>query len=124
MAIEYFIRESDNQIKLTLTEDGTAIFGAWTAIDIHIGSKIIHRDADGNGVSLDTSTGLLTISPGDLTTDEQEDIALLPANRLYRTRIIVTSTLNDDGAVFGGSGADPLYFHISDKILQSSASPI
>lgn len=123
MAIEYFIRGSDNQIKLTLTEDDVAIFGAWTALDIHIGSKSIHRDGDGDGVSLDTATGLLTISPGDLTVEEQADIALLTANCMYRTRIVVTSTLNDDGAVFGGAGADPLYFHVSDKIWPPSVSP-
>jgi len=124
MAIEYFIRGSDNQIKLTLTEDDLAIFGAWEAVDIYIGSKSIHREVDEDGISLDTSTGILTITPGDLTVDEQADLATLIAGRLYRGRIIVTSTLNDDGAVFGGSGADPLYFHVSDKTWPPDTSPI
>ncbi len=122
MSIEYFIRGSDNQIKLTLTEDDEPVFGAWDAVDIYFGGKTIHRDNDGDGVSLDTATGVLTIAPGDLTDGEQADIATLVPNRMYRARIVITTTLNNDGAVFGGAGSDPLYFHVSDKPI-SAGSP-
>lgn len=115
MPVEYFIRDSDNQIKLTLTEDGAPITGAWTTLDIFVrGTNVIHRTADGDGVTFDTSTGLLTITPGDLTAGEKAVIALLEA-RMHPTQIVLTSTLNDDGAVFAGAGAEPLYFHMSDK---------
>lgn len=113
--LEQFIRDSDNQIKLTLTEDDEPISGIWTGLDIHFGGVTISRAADGNGVSLNTSTGILIISPGDLTTDEKAAIALLRADRNYRAQIVVTSTLNDDGAVFGGNGSTAILFHISDK---------
>lgn len=114
MPVQHFIRDSDNLIKLTLTEDDEAITGAWSELDIYIGNVHIHRTADGDGVSLDTSTGLLTISPGDLTTDEKAELALL-RRWSYKTQIVVTSVLNDDGAVFGGDGSETLYFNISDK---------
>ena len=116
MPAEYFIRESDNQIKLTLTEDDIAISGAWSALDIFIADVLyIHRTGDGDGISLDTGTGLLTITPGDLTTNEKDAIALMAENHYYPVKIVVTSVLNDDGAVFGGAGAEVLLFHISDK---------
>ena len=116
MATEYFIRDSDNLIKLTLTEDGVPISGAWSAVDIVVdGTTVIHRTGDGNGVTLDTTTGLLTISPGDLTADEKALFAVFTPERIYRTQIVVTSALNDDGAVFGGPGSELLYFYISDK---------
>lgn len=115
MPVEQFIRNSDNLIKLTLTEDDVAISGAWSSLDIVIGGVTIHRTGDGNGVTLDTTNALLTISPGDLTTGEKDALALLQSHRSYETQIVVTTVLNDDGAVFGGSGSEPLYFHISDK---------
>lgn len=115
MPIEQFIRRSDNLIKLTLTEDGDPVSGAWDAIDIIIGGILIHREADGDGVSFDTATGLLTISPGDLTPDEQDALDVFCAKTYQRTQIIVTTTLNNDGAVFGGEGCEILFFHISDK---------
>jgi hypothetical protein len=115
MPIEYLIRDSDNLIKLTLTEDDVAISGAWSALDIDIGGVMIHRTADGDGVALDTSTGILTLSPGDLTADEKAALAELSTQKHHRGRIVLTTTLNDDGVVFGGAGSEPLFFHISDK---------
>lgn len=117
MAIEQFIRNSDNQILLTLTEDRVAVTGAWTGVDIFFDNElVIHRTVDGDGVTFSTVTGILTINPGDLTTAEKTAIDLLDAERFYRTKIVITSSTNDDGAVFGGAGAaDPLYFYISDK---------
>lgn len=123
MATEYFIRRSDNQIKLTLTEDDVPIFGAWAILDIYFGGVRIHREVDGDGVSLDTATGILTITPGDLLDAEQIEIDQLVTDRHYRARIVVMTALNNDGAVFGGAGADPLYFHISSK-PEPASSPL
>lgn len=107
---EPFIKGSDNQIVLTLTEDGQAISGAWTQIDIFIGHAAkITRNADGNGVALDTATGVLTITPGDLV----EDLAALSGK--YRVQIVITDPTNDDGAVFGGADSDQLFFMFSEK---------
>jgi hypothetical protein len=110
---EQLIRASDNQIKLTLTEDGTAISGNWDAIDIHIGDVTITRTGNANGITF--ANGLLTINPGDLTTAEQTALDGLQAGRRYRTQIVVTSATNDDGAVFGGDDSDRLYVYLSDK---------
>lgn len=114
MPIEQFIRGSDNQIKLTLTEDGEAVAGAWTELDICIGPVQIHRDADGNGISLSDVTGLLTITPADLAVDEIAALRALSARQSYPVKIIVKSVLNDDGAVFG-AGSDRIIFTISDR---------
>lgn len=116
MPIEYFVRDSDNQIKLTLTEDAVAISGAWTGLDIFVdGTLVITRTTNGNGITLDTGTGLLTITPGDLTTLEKTAFGLFAAGEYHEVQLVVTSSINDDGAVFGGAGAEPLYFFISDK---------
>jgi hypothetical protein len=115
MLIEHFIRDSDNQIKMTLTEDGTAISGSWDALDIWIGDDVnLHRENDGDGISL-SSEGLLIITPADLQVAEKEQIAALLKRTNYRVQIIVTSINNDDGAVFGGDGSDRIVFLISDK---------
>jgi hypothetical protein len=113
--LEHFIRDSDNQIKLTLTEDGSPISGAWTELDIWIGDVQIHRTSDGEGVSLSTTTGLLTLTPADLAAGELAAIALLSVMSVQRVQIVVKSALNDDGAVFGGTSADSIYFKITDK---------
>ena len=118
MQTEYFIRDSDNLIKLTLTEDGVPVSGAWSALDITVeGVPYIHRTADGNGVTLNTGSGLLTISPGDLTTSEKAAFALLTTGRPYRVEIVVTTALNDDGAVFGAPGSEELRFLFYDNPL-------
>lgn len=115
MISEQLIRGADNQIKLVLTEDGVPISGAWTGLDIHIGDVVITRTADGDGVTLSTSTGMLIINPADLTAPEVAALDALNKNRSYKVQIVVTSVLNDDGAVFGGNGSDGIYFFISDK---------
>ena len=112
--LEQLIRNSDNLIKLTLKEDGVAISGAWDELDVWIGGVQIHRIVDGDGITLSDSTGLFTLSPGDLTAPEKAALDLLPTGR-YRAQIIVTSALNDDGAVFGGEGSGGIFFQISDK---------
>lgn len=116
MPVEYLIRNSDNQIKLTLTEDDIAITGAWTSLDIFIdGTLVINRIGDGNGVTFDTTTGLLTLTPGDFTAPEKAILATFAAEEYHDTQIVVTTALNDDGAVFAGAGSDLLLFYISDK---------
>lgn len=113
--IEQLIRNSDNQIKLTLTEDGLPISGAWTELDIYINDVNLHRTADGDGVTLSVSTGVLTITPADLAAGEITLLAALSIRELHPVQIVVTSTLNDDGAVFGGEGSPLILFRISDK---------
>ena len=115
MVIENFVRGSDNQIKLTLTEDGEAITGNWDELDIWIGDNQIHRDVDGDGVSLSTTTGLLIIIPEELTAAEIFALDQLSSKQSYRVQIIIKSALNTNGAVFGGSGSDRIFFTISDK---------
>lgn len=108
---EHFIKGSDNQIKLILTEDGSAISGAWTRLEVWIGDLEIERTTDENGIALNTSTGELTITPADLT----EDLSSLVVNRLYRVLIVLVDATNDDGALFGGNDStDRLYFLVSE----------
>lgn len=113
--LEQFIRGSDNQIKLALTEDGSAVFGAWTGLEIHFAGVVLERSASGDGVELSESTGVLTITPANLLPDELTAIEAIPEWTYHRVQIIVTGSLNDDGAVFGGSGSTSIIFHISDK---------
>jgi hypothetical protein len=114
MLTEYFIRNSDNAIKLTLTEDGVAISGTWTGLDIIIGSVTLHRTANGDGITLNSSTGLLTLNPGDLLPAEITLINALQKG-FQPVQIVVTSAANDDGTVFGGSANDRIRFFVSDK---------
>ena len=117
VVLEQLIRNSDNQVKLVLTEDGIPISGAWSELDIWIGDVQINRTADGDGVELNTSTGILTLTPADLLPAELSAIAELSTYRRHKVEIVVTSTLNDEGVVFGGGiGADMnIYFQVSDK---------
>jgi hypothetical protein len=55
------------------------------------------------------------ISPADLAAPEITALAALIPSRIYPVQIVVTSTLNDDGVVFGGPGSMPIVFHVSDK---------
>ena len=115
MPIDNLVRGSDNPIKLSLTEDGSPVAGVWDTLDIWIGSVNLNRTADGDGVTLDTSTGLLTIIPANLLPAEIADLAELSARRSYLVKIVITSALVDDGAVFGGAGSEKIIFMISDK---------
>lgn len=116
MVIEQFIRNSDNQIRIALLEDGVAISGLWDELDIYFGGVQIHRTADTQGVALSTVTGVLTINPADLAADELTAIDLLTPNRVYRVKIVVTSSPNnDDGVVFGGPGSGGIVFNVTDK---------
>lgn len=107
---EFFLRGTDNQISITLTENDVAISGAWTRLEIWIGSLEIERNVDGNGVALNTSTGVLTITPADLT----EDLSSLVDGQEYDVLVRVVDSGNDDGAVFGGEDSDArLIFKVS-----------
>ena len=108
---DYLVRDSDNQITLTLTEDGTAISNTPTQIEIDIGGVIqITRSPTGDGVAF--SSGVLTITPSDLT----EDLSSLQAGRLYRVKIVITDGSQPDGVVFGANDSDAKqYFLISDR---------
>lgn len=115
MIAEQLIRGSDNQIRIVLTEDGSPLIGNWLTLDIHFGGVTIHRDVNGNGVTLDSATGLLTITPADLTAPEIAAIDELTTSNSYRVQIVITSVLNDDGVVFGGKGSDGIFFFVSDR---------
>lgn len=111
---EDFLKGTNNVIALTLTEDGAAIAGAWTEVEISIGewddSVQITRTADGDGVALNASNGVLTINPGQLS----EDLTSLVAGE-YPVYVRVTDATNPDGAVFGGSDStDRLVFVVSE----------
>lgn len=112
--VERFIRGSDNQIKLALTEDGELVDGAWTGLEIHFGGVVLERAASGDGVEL-SEAGVLVITPANLLPDEITAIDALPVGTYPKVRIVVTSALNDDGAVFGGPGSTSIIFHINDK---------
>jgi hypothetical protein len=106
---EHFIKESDNVITLTLTEDGSGITGAYTDLDIDLIDPVddsialnISRGTNGSGVALSVTTGVLTIKPGFLT----EDVTVLENNKLYKVLITVKSATNEHGAVFGGGDSD------------------
>ena len=114
MIKEYLIRNSDNAIKMTLTEDGVAISGTWTALDVWIGTVNLHRTVNGSGLTLNSSTGLLTLNPGDLLPQEVTDLGRLRVG-YYTVKIVVTSSINDDGAVFGATASDQIRFYIDDK---------
>lgn len=113
-----FAKSSDNEIKVTLKEDGTGIAGAWDQVDIDLydmrqGSVVsITRTTAENGVTLNTGTGLLTITPGDLV----ESLAALVAHNLYRVIIEVTTATEPNGVYFGDAGTldSKLYFYVTD----------
>lgn len=122
--IERFVRDTDNQVSITLTESGTPISGAWTGLDIFIGAGLseqvtLTRSSDADGVTLATGgTGVLTINPGDLTAEEKTAVDALLLNHKYRVKIVVTTSTNDDGAVFPDEDSR-LYFLIHDKPTSS-----
>lgn len=117
MVTEHFVKDTNNVITLTLTENGVGISGTWTSLEIRIGGLVtITRSSDGDGITLNTTTGVLTIDPGDLLAAEKAAYAnLLPGN-LYRTYVSVFDSGNDDGVDFGADDSEdgPLFFLVSD----------
>jgi len=107
---EHFIKDSDNLITLTLTEDGSAITGSWTQVDVYIGPVTISRTSEVGGITF--SNGVLTIQPGNLT----EDLTALTVG-LHRVYIVVISGSNINGVYFGADDStDSLYFQVSDPV--------
>lgn len=113
---EHLVKESDNIITMTLTEDDVAVTGSWTQIDVHMldlrdaSVLTITRTSEADGIGF--SSGILTITPGDLT----EDLSVLNANNLYRSYIQVTSSSALNGDYFGGSDTNDtkLYLYVTD----------
>lgn len=112
-ATEVFIKGSDNQIVVQLTEDGVGISGAWTSLTVYIGDALtITRSANGSGVDLDSATGDLTITPGQLT----ENLSALIEGQLYPVWVKVASSANPNGVDFGaGDSTSRLYFLIQER---------
>lgn len=106
---EHFIKGSDNAIKLTLTEDGSALSGSWARLEVWIGSLEIQRTSESNGIAF--SAGVLSITPADLT----EDLSTLIAGRLYRMQVVVANAGGDEFVFGGNDSANKVYFEISDK---------
>lgn len=117
---EKFIKSRNNVITLTLTENGTAVAGAYTDLDIDLvhpekGTVALNisRTSDGNGVALSATTGVLTINPGLLT----EDLSALLSGATYRVYVRVIDGSNAQGVIFGADDSDALlYFAVSDPV--------
>ena len=110
--IERFLKGTDNQVVLTLTEDGQPVdIRIATRIDIDIGPYVnISRTSSEDGV--DFSTGDLIITPGDLA----EDLTGLPES-IIPTSVTVYDIQNTNGARFGGADSDPrLMFSVRPEI--------
>lgn len=110
MTTKTLIKGSNNVVTVTLTEDGSAIGGAWTELDIYIGTDAfnIHRTSNGNGVAL--AAGVLTINPGQLT----EDLSTLPSG-LHRAYVRIKTSTNAQGAYWGADDTPgQLHFDVSD----------
>lgn len=115
---EHFIKGSNNVITVTLKEDGSAITGSWSALNIHFCSPndlstavlTITRTSNSSGIAL--SNGVLTINPANLS----ETLTSLVVGRLYRIIVKVTdATTNTTGAYFGEEDGDErLYFLVLD----------
>ncbi len=107
---EYFVKDKNNLVRVILTKDDVPVSGSWTQLDIYFGGVTITRNADGNGVTLDTGgTGELVIDPGDLT----EDLSSVTEGK-YRVKIVLTDTSNNEGVVFGEDGDDTLHFIVRE----------
>lgn len=108
---EYFIKNSDNAITLTLTEDGNPAVISWTSLTVQIGTVSITRAADGDGITF--ASGILTIIPGQLT----EDLTDLRADDTLRVFVRVISAGAPTGVIFGADDSDSvLQFAISDPM--------
>lgn len=115
---EHFIKGSDNEITLTLTEDEAAISGAWTDLDIDLCAPNdlsttvlnISRASNSNGIEL--TSGVLSIVPGALT----ETLTPLVVGRLYRVFVTVKTATQTYGADFGrGDSTNQLYFLVEAR---------
>ena len=109
---DYFIRDSDNILSMTLTEDGDAILVTPTEIDIIFGDSVvvINRTPDGNGIAY--SGGVLEITPSGLT----EDLSDLIAGHLYKMKFVIKTNEDLAGVVYGGNDSvNKQFFLVSDS---------
>ncbi len=108
--VDRFIKGSDNDITLTLTEDGTAISNTPTDLTVDIGGLVsINRTTfPSNGIAF--ASGIVTITPGDLT----EDLSALLDGTVHRVKVVFIDGSNPNGIVYGGNDSANLqYFEIS-----------
>lgn len=113
---DHLVRNSDNQVKRTLTQGGIPIVGVWTSLEVFIGGVKLTRAADGNGLALSTTTGELVITPADLLAQEIIDLDALAEDFYHDALVTVFSVANNDGAVFGDAdSADRWFFTVGDK---------
>lgn len=103
---EAFIKNSENPVSVTLSEAGAPIAVSPTEISISFYegyslSRVLEitRTPTGDGVAF--SSGVVTITPIDLT----EDLSVLKDGRLYRAKYVV-KTASQGTVVFGGNDSD------------------
>lgn len=112
---DYLIKNSENAITLTLTEDSSAIGVSPTEISISLYKGYsstraleITRSPTGDGVAY--SSGVVTITPVDLT----EDLSTLIDGQLYRAVFLIKTSSQPDGVVFGGNdSANKIWLMVS-----------
>lgn len=104
-----FVKDSDNEIKLRFTENGSAVSITWTEIQLQIGSLVLTRTANERGI--DFTSGILTVTPGSI----DEDLSSLITGSLLRCYLTVKSAVFINGVIFGASDSEnSFHFVISD----------
>ena len=115
---EYFIKDSDNQVIVTLTEDDVAISTTPTEVNIVMykawsaqpALTITRTSFPDNGVNY--ASGVVTITPRSLS----EDLSVLTGGHVYRVVITVKSVAETSGVNYGaGDSDDKLWFLVSDS---------
>lgn len=105
---EYFIRGSDNILRLTLLEASSPLAGQWSQVEIRFGNVVITRTSQINGITFDA--GVLSIQPAALT----EDVSGLIDGVLYPVQIEVQSGTSVGGSHWGLIDSDDeLMFQIA-----------
>jgi len=112
---DYFVRNSDNVITLSLTENDSVISSNATEIVIKMyqgySSQValtITRTPDGDGVTY--SAGVLEVEPSGLT----ETLTTLVDGRVYSVTVLIKTVLEPDGVLFGGADSDDkMFWHVS-----------
>lgn len=107
---EYFVKDSDNAIVLTLTEASSPTALTWSSITFAFGGITITRTPATSGNGLTFSSGIATLTPAKLT----EDLSNL-TNKLHRVYITIVATEAPNGAIWGDNDTDTIvYFLVSD----------
>lgn len=112
---EHLIVDSNNTITLTLTEAGAPITVSYTGLRIVFGGVTLFRSADGDGISL--GNGVLNITPGLLLDAERDAIRALTKPQLYRAYVVVLSSQEPRGVVYGASDSESqLHLYVTDPV--------